>query len=302
MLAFGARIRHLSPMKKATPRLLDHIVLPVPGLPVARKRFEQLGFAVAPAGRHSFGSENCCIYFANGTFIEPLAIGHRETVEAAILKGNPFLSRDMAYRFRHGDNGFSMVVFTGSDARKDRKSFAKSGYETGKIVKVKRPGVKVRGAFAIDPRAPDLTLFRCERPDGPPSFPDELTRHLNGAVRLANVALYEDEPTDFQYYLQTASGVREIRSHSFGFDMQLPNATLTALNESGMQSLYGISELPPGRGMRAMAFDVEVADLGATEKWLGKNGVTSRIVGQRLIVDPDQGQGAILAFVGGSPA
>lgn len=284
-------------MKKLTPRLLDHAVLPVPSLDITRKRMETLGFSVGPDGRHSFGSENACVYFSNGTYLEPLAIGHRETVEAAIVKGNDFLRRDMAYRFRNGDNGFSMIVFVGKNAKKDRKSFRKAGYESGKIVTVKRPGVKVRSVFAIDERAPDFSLFRCERPDGPPNFPKELVKHENGAIRLANVTVYEDEPTDFQYYLQAVSGVREIRSHSFGFEMQLPNATLSALNESGMKSLYGIDELPAGRGMRAMAIDVAVGDLDTVATLLENNEISARQIGGRLIVAPQPGQGATIAFV-----
>lgn len=283
-------------MKKSVPRILDHLVLPVPSLELSRARWESLGFSVAPDGRHKFGSENACVYFANGTYLEPLAIGHRETVEAAIAKGNSFLRRDMGYRFRNGDNGFSKIAFTGSDAKTERKSFAKAGYETGKMVTVKRPGLKVRAYMAFDERAPDITLFRCERPDGAPKFPKALVKHQNGALRIANVSVYEDEPTDFQYYLQTVSGVREIRSHSFGFEMTLPNAKLSALNESGMQALYGVSQLPAGRGMRALAFDVAVKDLETVRNLLDQNGIEMRQQAGRLLVDPAPGQGAIVAF------
>ena len=97
-------------MTKLSPRNLDHVVLPVPNLEIARERLSSLGFTVAPDARHKFGSENACVFFENGTFFEPLAIGHRETVEADIMKGNNFLRRDAAYRFRNGDDGFSMVV------------------------------------------------------------------------------------------------------------------------------------------------------------------------------------------------
>ena len=90
-------------MARRHPRFLDHVVLPVPDLDIARDRLANLGFQVAPDARHSFGSENACVFFENGTFIEPLAIGQRETVEAHIKKGNNFLRRDAAYRFRRGE-------------------------------------------------------------------------------------------------------------------------------------------------------------------------------------------------------
>ncbi len=284
-------------MKNITVRNLDHVVLPVPNLDITRERFTQLGFTVAPDARHSFGSENACIFFENGTFIELLAIGHRETVEANMTKGNNFLRRDAAYRFRHGDDGFSCVVFGEPDPKKVRKQFKKAGYETGKIVVVKRPGVKVHIAFIIDPRAPDCSFFMCERPDGPPKFADEMTKHENGALRISRVTMHEHLPEDFQYYIQTASEQREVRSHSFGMDMTLPNATLTTLNDDGMRANYGVKNLPEERGLRAMAFDVEVQSLENTKKTLVKNKVDSKMIGKRLVVKPSTGQGAVLAFV-----
>lgn len=278
-------------------RNLDHVVLPVPDLEVSRERFSQLGFTVAPDARHSFGSENACVFFENGTFIEPLAIGHRETVEANIIKGNGFLRRDMGYRFRNGDNGFSCVVFGDEDPKTTRKEFKKAGYETGKMVVVKRPGVKVHIALILDERAPDCTLFMCERPDGPPKFPAEMTRHANGALGINRVTLHEHLPEDFQYYMQTASEQREVRSHSFGMDMVLPNATLTTLNDDGMKAFYGLDTLPTGRGLRAMAFDVLVQDIEKTRQSLKKSDIEAKMIGERLVVPPSSGQGSIIAFV-----
>lgn len=286
-------------MKNIKLRNLDHVVLPVPSLEVSRDRFARLGFTVAPDARHSFGSENACVFFENGTFIEPLAIGHRETIEAAIVKGNGFLRRDMAYRFRNGDDGFSCVVFGDENPRKTRKEFKKAGYQTGKIVVVKRPGVKVHIALVMDERSPDCTLFMCERAEGPPKFATEMTAHANGAMGIARVTMHEHLPEDFQYYLQTATNQREVRSHSFGMDMQLPNAVLTTLNDDGMEAFYGVKNAPQERGLRAMAFDVSVQDIEKTKEVLKNNAIDTKTIGKRLIVEPASGQGAIIAFVEG---
>lgn len=286
-------------MKNIQIRNLDHVVLPVPNLEITRERFTQLGFTVAPDARHNFGSENACVFFENGTFIEPLAIGHRETVEANMVKGNNFLRRDDAYRFRNGDDGFTCVVFGEPDPKKVRKQFKKAGYDTGKIVVVKRPGVKVHIALMLDQRAPDCTFFMCERPDGPPQFASEMTGHANGAMGISRVTMHEHLPEDFQYYIQTASNQREVRSHSFGMDMELPNATLTTLNDDGMKSFYGLKDIPQGRGLRAMAFDVAVQSIDKTKEVLKKNKIEAKMIGGRLVVEPASGQGAILAFVEG---
>ncbi|MEO0909699.1 MAG: VOC family protein [Pseudomonadota bacterium] len=286
-------------MTKLSPRNLDHVVFPVPNLEIARERLTSLGFTVAPDARHKFGSENACVFFENGTFFEPLAIGHRETVEADIMKGNNFLRRDAAYRFRNGDDGFSMVVMGDKDPVAQRKAIKKAGYQTGKTVIVRRPGVKVHLAFIIDERAPDCSFFLCERPDGPPSFPAEMTDHANGAKAIGQVTLHEHLPEDFQYYQQFASGEREVRSHSFGMDIELPNTTLSTYTDAGMKAHYGVEGLPQRRGLKARAVDVIVSDLGKVADLLKKNGVEARTVGKRLIVDPAEGQGAIIAFVEG---
>ncbi|MEM7290485.1 MAG: VOC family protein [Pseudomonadota bacterium] len=282
-------------MTKLTPRNLDHVVLSVPSLKIARQRLTSLGFTVAPDAQHKFGTENACVFFENGTFVEPLAIGHRETVEANMNKGNPFLLRDTAFRFRNGDDGFTFVVFGDPDPKAARKDIQKAGWQTGKLVTVRRPGVKVRVAMGIDERSPDCAAFLCERPDGPPSFPDELVEHANGAIGITRVTLTEQLPEDFQYYLQTMCGQREIRSHSFGMEFTLPNAKLSVLNRAGMEQIYGV-EPPEQRGMRAIAFDVTVKDQKAVETLLNDADISFRYIGKRLIVDPASGQGAIITF------
>lgn len=280
-----------------TPRNLDHVVLPVPNLKIARERMNKLGFTVAPDGRHEFGSENACVFFENSTFIEPLAIGHRETVEAAILERNSFLLRDDAFRFRHGDDGFSMVVMGEPDPFSARKEFKKLGYRTGKIVTVKRPGVDVHIAFGIDERAPDCTFFMCGRPDGPPQFPDDLTSHANGALGISRVTLYEDVPSDFQYYLQDMMNQREVRSHSFGMDMAANNATITTLNDDGLKAYYGVESVPNLRGLRAFGFDIQVENLKEISKILKENDIDFIQKGARIVVPPTLGQGATIAFL-----
>ncbi|RVA54992.1 VOC family protein, partial [Mesorhizobium sp. M7A.F.Ca.CA.001.08.1.1] len=54
---------------------LDHLVLPTQSLEVARARLAALGFVVAPTGIHPFGTENCCVFLADGTYLEPLSVG-----------------------------------------------------------------------------------------------------------------------------------------------------------------------------------------------------------------------------------
>jgi hypothetical protein len=92
------------------PRPLDHLVLPVEDLETTRARHAALGFTVAADARHPFGTENACVFFADGSYLEPLAVASREECEQAARDGNVFVARDQAHRFRLGDTGFSAVV------------------------------------------------------------------------------------------------------------------------------------------------------------------------------------------------
>jgi hypothetical protein len=96
-------------------RPIDHLVLPTASLEAARARLGALGFTVAPTGVHPFGTINACVYFADGTFLEPLAVGDAALADAAVSAGNVFIARDRLFRLSHGDEGFSALVFGTTD-------------------------------------------------------------------------------------------------------------------------------------------------------------------------------------------
>ncbi|MEO0547472.1 MAG: VOC family protein, partial [Pseudomonadota bacterium] len=205
-------------------RKIDHLVFPVADIGVARDRYEQLGFTVAPDGKHPFGTENCCVFFADGTFLEPLGIAHRETCEAQALKGHTFVRNDQTYRFRRGLEGFSHVVIKSDDAATDHAAFKKDGISGGRRVRFSRgfktpDGEKGRVSFllsfAADPRAPDAGFFSCEVASPPKVDRSALQRHANGVTGLRAIVGCEPNPTDFQYFFQSFLSQRHMETDSF---------------------------------------------------------------------------------------
>lgn len=91
----------------AKPHPLDHVVLPVVNIDLARERLGKLGFTVAADARHPFGTENACVFFADKTYLEPLGIANVEESEASARQGNVFTARNQAFRFRCGEEGLS---------------------------------------------------------------------------------------------------------------------------------------------------------------------------------------------------
>jgi hypothetical protein len=192
-------------------RPIDHCVLPTADLRTARKRLTALGFTVAPNGLHPFGTENCCVYFADGTFIEPLAVTDPVKAGIASMRGNVFTARDAAFRYRLGEEGFSALVFGSEDAAADYREFARAGISAGRILNFSRPFVDAGGrsdtasfklAFAADLRAPDAFFVTCERVNAPAVDRSALQKHKNGVRRIEAIVLEAPEPADFAAFLQ----------------------------------------------------------------------------------------------------
>ncbi|KQY40107.1 VOC family protein [Rhizobium sp. Root483D2] len=289
-----------------TPRLLDHLVLPVIDLATARNRYEQLGFTVAADALHPFGTENACVFFADKTYLEPLGIAQREECEAAALAGNIFVARDQAYRFRRGQDGFSAIVVSTGDAIADQARFQENGISAGGMLEFSRPmtlpdGSEAVGsfrlAFAADLRAPDFFFFSCQRVQPLPSDRSALETHGNGVTGMAEVVLSEPNPTDFQYILQEVIDEREVSAHSFGMDIETRNGIkISVLNPAGMTGFFDKKTTGHSRGLCGRAIVFKVADLAVTGRLLEANAVTFIKKDNRLIVPEAPGQGVIFAF------
>ena len=295
-------------MNASSPRTahpVDHLVLPTADLDVARARLEQLGFLVAPVGKHPFGTENVCVYFGDDSFLELLAVGQRETCEVEARNGNVFVARDQAFRFRNGNEGFSALVMGTKDAEANHNAFVQAGISAGQVLNFSRafrtPDGKediagFRLAFAADLRAPDAFFFTCQRVNTPKVDRTAFHAHENGAVALREIVLSEVNPTDFQYLLQEVINQRDVNAHSFGMDLRAANANVTVLTPQGLRSFFNIESSENERGLRLQALVLAVRDLASVESLLAKNNIPFEKRGSRLIVHKAPGQGAAIAF------
>ncbi len=286
------------------PRRLDHVVLPVCDLETARARLSRLGFTVAPDARHPFGTENACVFLGDGTYLEPLAIAQRETCEAAAQKGNVFVARDQAFRFRNGADGFSALAFATQDAAADHAGFVETGFSAGRPLSFSRvfddgKGSKSKAAFKLafagDLRSPDSFMFTCQRMGETPDR-SRLQKHPNGVTGLASVVLCETNPSDFQYFLQEVSNQRETGSDSFGINLQTGPVKISVYNEDGMRSWFGLEPSTKERGLRIAGLVFKVRKLDKIRQVFDGSAVSHRALHNRLIVDRAQGQGAFFAF------
>lgn len=280
-----------------TARPIDHCVLPTADLAVARERLSRLGFTVAPDGTHPFGTKNCCVYFEDGTFIEPLALADHVKAEIAAMRGNVFVARDRAWRYRRGEEGFSALVFGTSNAKADHDGFLRAGLSAGPMLDFSRPFVDARGrkdkasfelAFAADLRAPDMFFFTCQRLNTPAVDRSALQRHANGASRIRAIRLSAPEPADFSAFLQEIVGTRGTMADG-ELTFAVANGTL----------IVGRDEMPtagPNPGLLLCGITFGIADLAAASDLLEAAGIEHRRAADRLHVPTAPGQGAEFIF------
>ncbi|MDG4875085.1 VOC family protein [Mesorhizobium sp. WSM4935] len=279
---------------------LDHLVLPTRSLDTVRSRLTSLGFVVAPTGIHPFGTENACVFFADGTYLEPLAIGNEQTTDRAIGEGNVFVARDRLYRQTLGDEGFSAVVFATANADADHARYVEAGLSAGEMLSFSRAFTDANGksdtasfklAFISDKEADEAFLFACQRINAPKIDRTALQAHGNGVTGILEIVAVSDRPATQIGLIATAAGA----DASGGDAVRLPNAVLSVLSSEDYGSRFGLMA-KPSRHLRFVAIVLSVRDKAAVMRLLAKNAIDHNMSGKDIVVAPAPGQGAAFIF------
>lgn len=307
------------------PRAVDHLVLPTVGLEVARQRLSALGFTVAPVGVHPFGTSNCCVFLADGAYLEPLAVNDAAATAAAIDAGNAFVARDALFRQKAGQEGLSAVVFSTDDAAADHRRFLSSGLSAGPMLDFSRAFVDPEGrsavaafrlAFASQSGSDAAFAFACQRVNPPPADRSALETHENGVFALDSVIGVSDDPaasaafladvaqathspgqvTDTPRHPGTAAERSEAgvsRNHSV--TVNLRNAAIDIVDAETYLTSYG-RPAPSGTGLRFAAIRFRVRDIRAANAALAGCGIPFSSIGADILVAAAPGQGVDFLF------
>jgi hypothetical protein len=281
---------------------LDHLVLPTQSLEVARARLSSLGFVVAPTGIHPFGTENCCVFLADGAYLEPLAIGDERAAMQAIADGNVFVARDRIYRESNGDEGFSAMVLATSNVDVDHARYLQAGISAGDMLSFSRAFTDTAGksdiasfklAFVAGAGATDAFLFACERVNAPKVDRTALQAHANGATGIVEIVAVSDAPGE-QHRLISVT-VDDPTDNRQDGAYHLPNATLNVLDPASFIARFGLPAGAPTKlRFAAVVFAVRSADV--TLRLLAANSIQHDIAGNNIVVRPAPGQGAAFIF------
>ncbi len=280
---------------------IDHLVLPVTTLNLARARLSALGFAVAPDAQHPFGSGNCCVFFPNRTYLEPITFIDRVAVDMAAAEGMVFIKRLKRFAEHRRAEGFAMLALTSDDAEADAAAFQAAGIG-GSLFAFKRMAempdgaereIGVRLAYAEHGDAPDATFFACQHLAPDVLFQADYMEHPNGALGVSAVTAVAENPADFHILLEAVSGQRALRATSFGIEASLGDQEIAVLTPAGFRARYNVEAPDPRRGLLFAAFDVTVSDLDAALVCLGDAGMRHR---DTVVVKAGPGLGAVMAM------
>lgn len=282
-------------------RPIDHLVLPVTTLALARARLTSLGFTVAPDAQHPFGTGNCCVFFRDRTFLEPITIVDRMAADMAAAEGVVFVKRMKRFTERQGE-GFAMVALKSDDAEADCAAFEAAEMDSGPVFRFSRIATLPEGterevgfalANAAFPAAPDASFFACQHLAKDVLFQPGYLEHPNGAEGISALAAVAENPADFHILLEGVTGQRELRSTSFGVEADVDGQLFLILTPAGFRARYGIDAPNPRRGMRFAAFDLKVLDIERAASYAGR--AAKREDGS-IVVPPAPGLNAVVAF------
>ncbi|MAW86566.1 MAG: lactoylglutathione lyase [Phyllobacteriaceae bacterium] len=270
------------------PRSLDHLVLPVLSLDVARARLAALGFTCAPDGIHPFGTVNACVFFSDGTFLEPLAIGDAVVAEQTAREGNAFTAGDARFRTTVGDNGFSALVLGSGDADADDASFRAAGFGGGSRLDFSRAfrtpdGAGGEASFRLAFAAPQpdnaAFFFTCQRVNVPAVDRSALESHVNGVTGIRGVELRAGNPSRHRGFLERFTGGAATGDDAC-IRVALANATIVTGRDAAAQ------------GLVCHAVRFACRDLSLLRTRLDEAGIVSKSADGNVIVPPAPGQGA----------
>lgn len=286
-------------------RSVDHLVLPVRDIGVAVRRLEALGFTVAPPALHPFGTQNACVFFQDGTYIEPLAIAEPANYGASIEKGDVFTGRDRAFRQHHGQEGFSALVAKTDDAIADHERFVEAGLSAGDRFDFSRPvqmpdgsrsEAAFRLAFAASGSAADFFLFSCQRLKALPGDRTMLERHANSVTGLREIVLFSGGDAKAARLIETVFGCEATMSPDGDTVFATGNARIRLTEKRAFASVGPNASSREDGGLRGAGVVFSVRDLAVTAAALAANGVSSMEAGGRLVVPAAPGQGVAFAF------
>jgi catechol 2,3-dioxygenase-like lactoylglutathione lyase family enzyme len=297
-------------------RIFDHVVLPVADLAVARARYADLGFTVAPDGIHPFGTANCCVFLKDGGFLEPLALNNEALRDEVLAKSGDaaFIQTHASYVQSQGAEGFSHLVLRSNDASVDRAEFQKHGISSGTthFERIAQNGggqsqqVAFDLSFASDTQSPDAYFFTCHSLRALEIDVLPLKTHANGVTGISHIYSAAQNPHDHTEFARDFIGSipdagethlsADLGNLVWLVDMPEKIAAYLGTEIDGMR--HGTQDMKRS-GMKHCAIAFRTSDIAFTRRYFDRSDVSYTDVNGLIVVPPAAGQGYWMVFGGG---
>lgn len=272
-------------------RCIDHIVLAVHDLEAAAEFYARLGFKVGARNRHPWGTENRLVQFGS-SFIELITVGD---APEAIPPHEPrrFSFGAFVQDYLRKREGFAMLVLDSPDAKADAAAFSQRKIGEFEPFFFERKGRRPDGsethvaftlAFAMDPKLPNASFFVCQQHFPENFWNPDFQKHPNGATNILTVTLASADPMDHAGFLADFTDVQPNRPDHTQVAYELAKNGKLVAEKSGSDGGF-------------TGYTVAVPDLARQQALLSEAGIAFSMVGDCVVVKPENAFGVAISFV-----
>ena len=287
-------------------RGLDHLVMVVNDLEVARGVYEILGFTTTPRALHPFGTENFLVQL-QGNFLEVVGIADAGIIPPhspgvfSFARGNAdFLSRR---------EGMSSLVFQTQDARADRQDFLAANLDAFENVDFSRKATLPDGnevtvafslAFVTDPAMPETTFFTCQQHAPEHFWKPAYQVHANGAHHAAEAIMVAPDPAAHAGFFRGTHGAEAVTiigdAQISGLCVATGLGSIVMLTPAAYRERFGADTMGPVGSAHFAGFQIQVEDLARQRAILNDASIAVREAPGVLQIGPSELFGIVIEF------
>ena len=250
---------------------IDHCVILVRNLDIAREKMLRLGFTVTPRGTHSknMGTENHCMMLKNGYF-EILGISHSTNFNAG-----------WRVKLKHRE-GLEAVPLASENVDQLRDELYDRGLELPETIEFSRPvnlsgkpsEAKFRLVMVPDKYSPNMSTFVIQHLTRKVVWNPKYLDHANGAIGVQSVTGIHKEPHEIITSYKKLFGEHALSVFENGIQINTGKGKINFVTPSAYTKLFpNISPDPIARPPYLAALSINVTDLQLTTDYFHHHGV-----------------------------
>jgi catechol 2,3-dioxygenase-like lactoylglutathione lyase family enzyme len=274
---------------------IDHLVIAVSDLDRAAQAYRRLGFTLSPRAVHSahMGTANHTIMLARDYF-EVLGV-------LAPTKANARWRNALAQG--EGLAGFAAATTSLTAAG---AAWRQAGFTPSEVIDFSRPverqtGVRMQARFEVvtlpADALPAMSIFACAQLTREAVWLPELLQHPNTARAIRRLAILAPDPGPAAARWARALPGAVAATIAGGTELRIGSHRVDFIHPAHAADRYGLA----GRFActKAIAIELEVADIGACREALRRGSITPQTRGESLVVRPGDACGVAIAFAPG---